>query len=86
MRRLKQLGTLAALLLQLLPAFADDVITNVMSPIVSYQFPQNFSSESLTNGGVISAMASYQFPENFGTQTLTNGGIISPIVSYQYFE
>jgi len=57
-----------------------------MSPIVSYQYPNNFSSESLTNGGVISPFVSYQYLENFSTAALTNGGIMSPIISYQYYE
>ena len=34
------------------PLLADDVITNVMSPIVSFQYPDNFSSQALTNGGI----------------------------------
>jgi hypothetical protein len=76
----------AALLLQLLPAFASDVITNLMSPIVSYQYPNDLSSESLTNGGFISYIVSYQYPDNFSTEALPNGGVMSPIASYQYFE
>jgi pimeloyl-ACP methyl ester carboxylesterase len=82
----RQLALIAALFLQLLPAFADDVITNIMSPIASYQYPDNFSSESLTNGGVISPFVSYQYLENFSTAALSNGGIMSPLVSYQYYE
>ena len=82
----RQLALIAALLLQLLSPRADDVITNFMSPIVSYQYPDDFSSESLTNGGVISPFVSYQYLENFSTAALTNGGIMSPIVSYQYYE
>src|SRR5665213_1138284 len=76
----------ACLMLFSSAAFADDVITNVMSPIASYQYPNNFSSESLTNGGVISPFVSYQYLENFSTAALTNGGIMSPIISYQYYE
>ena len=68
------------------PLLAQDTITNFMSPIVSYQYPDDFSSESLTNGGVISPFVSYQYLENFSTAALTNGGIMSPIVSYQYYE
>jgi hypothetical protein len=86
MRALKPIGIVAALLLQLLPTFADDVITNIMSPIASYQYPDSFSSESLTNGGVISPFVSYQYLENFSAAALTSGGIMSPIVSYQYYE
>ena len=85
MRSLRQLALIAALFLQLLPVFAD-VITNVMSPIVSYQYSEDFSSEALTNGGVISPFVSYQYLENFSAAALTNGGIMSPIVSYQYYE
>ena len=66
--------------------FAQDTITNVMSPIASYQYPDNFSSESLTNGGVISPFVSYQYLQDFSTAALTNGGIMSPIISYQYYE
>lgn len=68
------------------PIFAQDTITNVMSPIVSYQYPDDFSSEVLTNGGVQSPIVSYQYLEDFGSAALTNGGILSPIVSYQYYE
>jgi len=82
----RQLALIAALFLQLLPSFADDVITNIMSPIASYQYPNDFNSESLTNGGVISPFVSFEYLENFSTAALTNGGIISPIVSYQYYE
>jgi hypothetical protein len=74
------------LFVAMISARADDVITNIMSPIASYQYPDNFSSESLTNGGVISPFVSYQYLENFSTAALTNGGIMSPIVSYQYLE
>lgn len=77
---------IAALFLQLLPASADDVITNIMSPIASYQYPDDFSSESLTNGGIQSPIISYEYLEDFSSAALTNGGIMSPIVSYQYYE
>ena len=33
-------------------ARADDVITNIMSSIVSYQYPENLSGEILSNGGI----------------------------------
>jgi hypothetical protein len=66
--------------------FAQDTITNIMSPIASYQYPDDFSSESLTNGGVISPFVSYQYLQNVSTEALTNGGIMSPILSYQYYE
>src|ERR1017187_2570474 len=86
MRSFRQPALIAALFLQLLPVFADDVITNIMSPIVSYQYSEDFSSEVLTNGGVISPLASYQYLENVSSASLTNGGIMSAIVSYQYYE
>jgi hypothetical protein len=86
MRYFRQLALIAALLLQLPRAFADDVITNFMSPIVSYQYPDNFSSEVLTNGGIQSPFVSYQYLEDFSSAALANGGIMSPIVSYQYYE
>ena len=70
----------------MISARADDVITNIMSSIVSYQYPDDFSSEVLTNGGVLSPLVSYQYLEDFSSAALTNGGILSPIVSYQYFE
>src|SRR6266700_3176483 len=86
MRSSRQLGIVAALLLQLLPARADDVITNIISPIASYQYPNDFSSEALTNGGIQSSLVSFQYLQNFSNAALTSGGIMSPLVSYQYFE
>src|ERR1035437_1147984 len=86
MRSFRQLALIAALFLQLLPVFADDVITNIMSSIVSYQYSEDFSSGALTNGGIISPLVSYQYLEDFGSAALTNGGIMSPLVSYQYYE
>ena len=86
MRSFRQLALIAAVFLQSLPVFADDVITNVMSPIMSYQYFEDFSSEVLTNGGLVSPIVSYQYLEDFSSAALTNGGIISPIVSYQYYE
>ncbi|HEY1718341.1 MAG TPA: hypothetical protein VGH42_08635, partial [Verrucomicrobiae bacterium] len=67
-------------------AFADDVITNFMSPIASYQYPEDYSSGALTNGGIQSPIVSFQYLQDFDSEALTNGGIISPIVSYQYPE
>lgn len=63
-----------------------DAITNVMSPIVSYQFPDDFDSEALRNGGILSLIVSYQFPDDFTSQALSNGGVLSPMVSYVYCE
>jgi hypothetical protein len=82
MRSLRQLGILAALLLQSLPTFADDVVTNAMSPIVSYQYPDDFGSQALTNGGIISRVVSYQYFEWPGDGVLQLNS--SPWVSYYY--
>lgn len=71
-----------ALLLQSLPALADDVITNVMSPIVGFQYPDNFSSQALTNGGILSPIVSYQYFEWPGDDVLQLRS--SPWVSYYY--
>src|ERR1035441_8567049 len=74
------IGVLTALLLPLSPAKADDVITNIMSPIVSYQYPDNFSSAALTNGGIMSPIDSYQFLEWPGSGILNLQ--YSPTASY----
>ena len=55
-------------------------ITNVMSPIVSYQYPDNFSSEVMTNGGIMSPIVSYQYYEWPGNGILNLQS--SPTVSY----
>lgn len=83
MRSSRQLGIVAALLLQLLPTVGDEVITNVMSPIVSYQYPNDLSSEALTNGGVSSPVVSFQY---FNALRESGTTLVSPIVSYQYFD
>ncbi|MBI5383634.1 MAG: carboxypeptidase regulatory-like domain-containing protein [Verrucomicrobia bacterium] len=54
-----------------------------MSPIVSYQYPNDLGSEALTNGGVNSPVVSYQF---FNSLSESGTTIVSPIVSYQYFD
>ncbi len=82
MKPLKTATILAALLLQSLPAFADDVITNLMSPIVSYQYPDDFGSQALTNGGILSPVVSYQYFEWPGDDVLNLSR--SPDVSYYY--
>jgi hypothetical protein len=64
------------------PLLADDVITNVMSPIMSYQYPDDFSSQALTNGGIISPIVSYQYFEWPGDNVLHLWS--SPRVSYFY--
>ena len=66
------------MLLQSLPTFAADVITNVMSPVVSYQYQEDFGS-----AGVLSPIVSYQYFNTLGESGTT---IISPIGSYQYFD
>ncbi len=76
------MGVLTTLLLSLLPAKADNIITNIMSPIVSYQYPENFSSAALTNGGIVSPIVSYQYYEWPGNDILKLQ--YSPTVSYYY--
>jgi hypothetical protein len=75
-------AALACLMLFSSAAFADDVITNIMSPIASYQYPEDFSAESLTNGGVISPIVSYQYLEWPGDGILNLQS--SPVASYYY--
>jgi len=83
MRSSRQLSVaIAVLILQLSPAFADDVITNVMSPVVSYQYYDSFGED--TNATVVSPIVSYQFYDVLNEDT--NSAIVSPIVSYQYFD
>jgi len=79
MRSFRQLALVAALLLQSLPALADDVITNVMSPVVSYQF-QNSLSEPGT--AIISPIVSFQYFDWPGDDVLQLN--TSPRVSYFY--
>src|SRR5438046_4405451 len=43
------------------PLLADDVITNFMSSIVSYQYTDDFSSRALTNGGIQSPFVSFEY-------------------------
>jgi very-short-patch-repair endonuclease/pimeloyl-ACP methyl ester carboxylesterase len=82
----RSVATIILLIFLSLNVFADDVITNFMSPIASYQYQENLSTESLTNGGVVSPFVSFQYQENLGIEVLTNGGIASPLVSYDYPE
>ena len=63
-------------------SFGADAITNIMSPIVSYQYPNDFSSEALTNGGISSPIISYQYFEWPGDDILRL--VNSPQVSYYY--
>ena len=61
------------------PLLAADVITNVMSPVVSYQYFNDLGSEALTNGGVMSPVASYQYFDSLGANVTYQQ---SPQVSY----
>ena len=66
------------------PLRADDVITNIMSPVVSYQYQEALGTDA--NSPVMSPVVSYQYYNDLGSEALTNSGILSPIVSYQYFD
>jgi pimeloyl-ACP methyl ester carboxylesterase len=70
MRSFRPYPLIVVLFLQLLPAVKGDTITNVMSPIVSYQYPEDLSSEVLTNGGIMSPIVSYQYYEWPGNNIL----------------
>ena len=59
-----------------------DTITNFMSPIVSYQYPEDFSSGALTNGGILSPIVSYQYEEWPSNNVLQL--LYSKTVSYFY--
>ncbi len=59
-----------------------DVVTGLMSPIVSYQYPNDLGSEALTNGGIGSPIVSYQYFEWPGDDVLQLQS--SPRVSYYY--
>lgn len=63
-------------------AQADDVVTNVMSQVVSYQF--NDSLAENTNSPVVSPVVSYQFYDSLREDT--NAIITSLIVSFQFFD
>jgi len=81
MRFSRQLAVIIALLVfQLLPTFADDVITNVMSPVVSYQYYDSVGDN--TNATVITPIVSYQYFDSpvAGSVNYLN----SPLVSYLY--
>lgn len=59
-----------------------DLNLNVMSPIVSYQYSEDFSKSALTNGGIMSPITSYQYFEWPGNTVLNL--LSSPEVSYLY--
>ncbi len=63
-------------------AVADDPITNPVSQVVSYQYPEDFTSAALTNGGVMSPVVSYQYYEWPGDENVPLH--TSPLVSYYY--
>lgn len=63
-----------------------DAVTDLMSPVVSYQFPDDFNSQAMTDGGILSRIVSYQWPDGFSEQALASGGILSAIASYVYSE
>lgn len=71
---------IAALILQLLPTFADNVITNIMSPVVSYQYYDSLGED--TNSQIISFGVSYQYFDWPGNDVLNSKS--SPLVSYYY--
>lgn len=62
--------------------WAGEAITNLMSSVVSYQYPEDYSSAALTNGGVMSPLVSYQYLEWPGNVVL---GLVNSLpVSYFY--
>jgi len=63
-------------------ALADEPITEFMSPIASYQYPEDFGSGALARGGVLSPIASYVYFEWPGDDVLQLHS--SPWVSYYY--
>ena len=73
----------ALALLLAAPALAQNTITNVMSPVASYQYYDALGES--TNMPVASSVVSYQFYDSL-TDLGTNSVIASPIVSYQYYE
>ena len=75
-------AALACLMLFSSAAFAQDTITNVMSPVVSYQYNDSVGED--TNATIISPVVGFQFYDALGEDT--NSAIVSPIVSYQYFD
>jgi hypothetical protein len=63
--------------------FAQNTITNVMSPVVSYQYYDALGTD--TNSKIFSLPVSYQFYDSL-EHAGTNSMIISPVASYQYFD
>ena len=58
-------------------AWQQDAITNIMSPVASYQFYDSVGGQ--TNSPVVSFVAAYQFYD-----VLTN--VVSSVASYQFFD
>jgi hypothetical protein len=82
MKRLTLVGVGCSFLFVNIQALADDVVTNIMSPIVSYQVPEDLSSQALTNGGISGPIVSYQYFEWPGDDVLHLQS--SPWASYYY--
>ena len=76
------LGAFALGLLLPPPALAQDTITNVMSPVASYQY-YDAPGES-TNTPVASPVVSWQFYDLLGGST--NVPVVSPIASFQFYD
>ena len=74
------------MLLQLPCAFADDLATDVTSPVVSYQYPDDVVGQALNDGGLNSPIVSYQYLDDLLSQSGTADAVISPVVSYLYYE
>jgi hypothetical protein len=71
-----------ALLFQSWSGVAAELITNLISPIVSYQYHNDLYAESRTRGGLVSPVVSYQFLESLsGTSAVSQK---SHPVSYYY--
>lgn len=73
----------AAMLALTASLHAQDTITNVMSPVASYQFYDTLGAE--TNSPVVSPVAGYQYYDalnEFGT----NSPIVSFIAAYQFYD
>jgi hypothetical protein len=64
------------------PALAQETITNVMSPVVSYQYYDSLGAD--TNSAIVSPVVSYQFYDLLGGDT--NSPVMSPVVSFQYYD
>ena len=77
MRNISRIAACLALLAA--TARADDAITNVMSPIVSYLTVD-------VNTNIMSLPASYQFQDDIGSELLASGGVQSLPASYLFLD